>query len=152
MRCAVLGQNGWVVALEDQIQAILGSNIFRWAQSRLPITKTMDDVRFSDFFSVTEDEVYEYVLANGFDGQAVAEGDAASGADDPLCAVPLEDGRWTVYYTERGVRSDEVKVPSHSAARREVVRRLMRSARIDLNHRYRLAHPEESLPPPSEMD
>jgi hypothetical protein len=57
-----------------------------------------------------------------------------------------------VVYTERGVRSDEVKVPSHAAARREEVRRLMTSARIDINHRYRLAHPNESFPAPSEMD
>jgi hypothetical protein len=112
----------------------------------------MDDVRFRDLISVTEDEVYEYVLTNGFPEQVVVEVDAAQGADDRLCSVPLDDGRWVVYYTERGVRSDEVKVPSHEAARREVVRRLMRGARIDLNHRYRLAHPDESLPRPSEMD
>lgn len=112
----------------------------------------MDDVRFRDFFSVTEDEVCDHVLAHGFDDRTVAEGRAARGADDRLCAVPLDDGRWTVYYTERGIRSAEVTVPSQSEARREVVRRLMRSARIDLNHRYRLAHPEESLPLPSEMD
>jgi len=41
---------------------------------------------------------------------------------------------------------------SLAAARREVVRRLMTGARISLKHRYRLAHPEENLPLPGEMD
>jgi hypothetical protein len=137
---------------EEQIQAILDWDTFRWAQSHLPESRTIDDIRFSDLISVTEEDVYEHVLRNGFPDRTVAEGDAARWADDRLCLVPIEDGRWGVYYTERGVRSDEVTLPSHAAARREVVRRLMRGARIDLNSRYRLAHPGEMLPPPSEMN
>jgi hypothetical protein len=58
--------NGWVATAAEQIQAILNWNTFRWAQSHLPEAKTMDDVRFSDLISVTEDDVYEYVLTNGF--------------------------------------------------------------------------------------
>lgn len=137
---------------EEQIQAILDWNTFRWAQSHLPESKTIDDVRFRDLISVTEDDVYAYVLRNGFSDRTVAEGDAARWADERLCLVPLDDGRWAVYYIERGTRSEEVKVSSHAEARREVVRRLMTGARIDLNHRYRLAHPGEKLPPPSDME
>lgn len=137
---------------DEQIRAILDWNTFRWAQAQLPENKSIDDVRFRDLISVTEDDVYDYVLRNGFPDRTVAEGEGARLADDRLCLAPLEDGRWVVYYTERGTRTDEVTVSSHAEARREVVRRLVRSARIDLNHRYRLAHPDEALPPPSEMD
>ena len=147
-----LHHNGAVASRVEQIQAVLSWDTFSWALTHLPESKTIDDVRFSDLISVTEDAIYEYVLAHGFPERAVAEGDAARWADDRLCLVPLDDGRWTVYYTERGIRSDELQVPSHAAARREVVHRLMKSARISLNHRYRLAHPYESLPSPSEMD
>ena len=73
-------------------------------------------------------------------------------ADDHLCIAPKPDGRWSVYYTERGERSDEVVVSSLADARREVIHRLMVSARISLNHRFKLAHPELDLPLPSEMD
>lgn len=51
---------------EEQIQAILDWNTFRWAQSHLPESKTIDDVRFRDLISVTEDDVYAYCCAMGF--------------------------------------------------------------------------------------
>lgn len=111
----------------------------------------MDDVRYLDLISVTEDDVLEHVRRHGFDERVVAERDAARLADDCICMVPEPDGRWRVYYTERGIRSDERVLPSEADARRDVVRSLMRSARLSLNHRYRLAHPDEPLPPPSEM-
>ena len=78
---------------------------------------------------MTEDEVYAYVQANGFPERVVAEREAARFADDQLCIVPLDDRRWSVYYTERGLRSDEVTVSRLAAARCEVVHRLMTSAR-----------------------
>jgi hypothetical protein len=35
------------------------------SRSHLPETTTIDDFRFSDLISVTEEDVYEYVLRNG---------------------------------------------------------------------------------------
>ena len=137
---------------QEQIEAILSWNTFVWAREQLPPGKSMDDFRFRDFISVTEDDVYDFVLSNGFSPRVVAERDETRRADNKLCIAPLEDGRWIVYYTERGQRSEEVKVPSQAAARHEVVRRLMDNARINLNHRYRSAHPEMDLPGPREMD
>ena len=137
---------------EDQIQAILSWNTFRWALVNLPESATIDDVRFRDLIKVSEDDVHNYALQHGFPESVVAERDAARTADDRLCIVPLDDGTWSVYYSERWTRSDPVVVSSLAAARREVVRRLMTGARISLNHRYRLAQPEENLPLPSEMD
>jgi hypothetical protein len=135
----------------EQIEAILSWDIFRWAVGQLPPTVSIDDVRFRDLISVSEQDVFDYVVEHGFSESLVAERDAARFADDRLCMVPMDDGRWSVYYTERGVISDQVTVPSEAAARREIVHRLWTGAKVSLNHRYRLAHPDEDLPPPSEM-
>jgi hypothetical protein len=140
-----------VADAEDQIRAILGPNIFRWAEEQLPPDASIDDFRFSDLVSVTEEDVFAYVQDHGFDPRVVAERDAAKYADDRICLVPEPDGRFRVYYTERGIRSDERVLPSEVAARRWIVHDLIKSARISLNHRYKLAHPDEDLPRPSEM-
>lgn len=140
-----------VLSSAEQIRAILSPSVFRWAVEQLPAGRSIDDVKFSDLISVTEDEIFTYVQENGFDPNTVVERRAASGADDRICLLPEPDGRWRVYYIERGIKSGERVLPSEAEARREVVRDLLRSARIALNHRYRLAHPEEDLPSPSEM-
>lgn len=139
----------WVISADEQIRAILSWNTWHWAVRQLGDGETMDNVRFRDLVSVTEDDVYDYVVVHGFNERAVVErGDA----EDHLCIVPKANGRWTVYYTERGMRSDEIVLASLAEARREVVHRLMVSARIALNHNFKLAHPEMHLPLPSEMD
>jgi hypothetical protein len=138
-----------VLPADQQISAILSWDAWQWAVDHLPEGETIDGVRFRDLISVTEDDVFEFVTTYGFNEGVVVEHDDA---DDHLCIVPAPDGRWSVYYTERGKRSEEVVLPSLAAARREVVHRLMTSARIALNHRFKLAHPEMDLPLPSEME
>jgi hypothetical protein len=138
--------------VEEQLRAILSWDAFKWALVNLPAHTSIDDIRFRDLISVTEEDMYAYVVEHGFPQHVVAERDAARFADDQICIAPLDDARWSVYYTERGRRSGEVITPSFAAARREVVHLLMTSARIALNSRYRLAHPDEDLPLPSEMD
>lgn len=146
---AVDSHTARVIPKDEQIRAILSWDTWRWAVDRLGEGESIDNVRFHDLISVTEDEVYQFVLVHGFNQRAVVErGDA----DDHLCIVPESDGRWAVYYTERGKRSEEVVLSSLADARREVVHRLMQSARTALNHRFKLAHPGTSLPVPSEMD
>lgn len=107
----------------------------------LPAGASIDDVRFDDLISVTEDEVLENVQRRGFDPRVAAERDEARWADDRICLVPEPDGRWRVHYTEHGLRSDEAVLPSEAHARREIVRRLVSAARTSLDHRYRLVHP-----------
>lgn len=60
-----MDHNDTVPRATEQIEAILGWNTFHSAVSHLPQTKTMDDVRFSDFIPVTEDEVHEHVVISG---------------------------------------------------------------------------------------
>jgi hypothetical protein len=121
---------------EDQILAILGPDIFKWAVASLPEGVSIDDVRHRDLISVTERDVSAYVLAHGFDTRVVAE-DAV--VDDRICIV-ASGHLWRVFYTERGVVSDESAFPSKEEARAEVVGRLMRLSRVMLNHRYWHAH------------
>ena len=147
-KAASTPKDSTVRSRDEQIKAILSWNVFRWATGRLRDGETMDTVRFRDLIDVTEDDVYEFVLVNGFDERAVIE---RGSADNHRCIVPEADDRWSVDYTERGKKSEEVVVSSIADARREVVHRLMVSARISLNHRFKHAHPEMSLPKPSEM-
>lgn len=123
----------------EQIAAILGPDIFRWALGRLPPGVSIDDVRHRDLIDVTEEEVLQFAMANGFDPRIVWTDDTPGPVDDRLSVVKHRDG-WRVSYAERGVTSQEMTFTRHVDACREVVRRQMRLARIVLNSRYWHAH------------
>jgi hypothetical protein len=121
---------------DEQIVAILGPDVFKWAVRSLPDGVDIDDVRFRDLISVTEEDLLAHVTSHGFDQRVVAENAVV---DDHICIVQADTG-WRVFYTERGIVSEEAMFGSRDEARHEVVRRLMRLARIMLNHRYWHAH------------
>lgn len=137
----------------EQIQAILSWNTFRWAVNQLQSNETIDEKQYSDFISVTPDEIEDYVKAHGFPDRAVKVVGKGKGifAEDQICIVEVPSG-WEVFYMERGQRSEQALLPSFDEAQREVIRRMIETAKIQLNHRYRHAHPELNLPRPSEMD
>jgi hypothetical protein len=138
---------------DEQIVAILSGQTSGWARAQLAPGQSMDDRRYSDFIRVTPDEIEEYVRGKGFPGTYIVEAPLGhtSAADDQVCIVEQPSG-WEVYYTERGVKSETATFTTHVEARREVIRRMVELAKVTLNHRYRYAHPEPNLPPPSEMD
>jgi hypothetical protein len=142
-----------VLSDREQIDAILGNYPDRWAQAQLKPGETMDDKRYHDLIRVTQDDIYRYVQAHGFPRLTVYEEGSPNAiqGDDQLWIVRSGD-RWEVSYVERGNKNAQSQCDMLEEARREVIRRKMRSARITLNHRYRNAHPELNLPPPDEMD
>jgi hypothetical protein len=97
---------------------------------------SIDDIRYDDLIDVSEDAVFAFVEEHGFDPRVVLEDGVR---DDRTCLVHGPDG-WTVFYTERGQRSEEATSRSRNEARREIVRSQMRLARIMLNNRYWHAH------------
>lgn len=127
-------------------------NAFGWALDHLPEGRSIEDIRFPDLVCVTREDVFEHVLAHGFPERIVAVGDAARWANDSLCIVPLEDGRWSVYYTERGKRYDQITLESYAAAQRQVIGILFDSARTALNHRWWHAHPNQRPPNITDME
>lgn len=135
-----------------QIQAIFAVNTFPWALKQLLPNESIDEKRYSDFITVTAEDLYQSVITQGFPPATVEE--LALGQPgylyDGLRIEATETG-WEVYGIERDQRSDVQSYPSLEAARREVIRRCLVSAKIMLNHRYRLAHPELNLPDPSQM-
>ncbi len=137
----------------EQIQAILSGNTFRWAVNQLQPGETIDEKRYSDFISVTPEEIESYVKEQGFPGRAVKVISKGQGvfAEDQICIVEVASG-WEVFYTERGQRSEQMLLSSFEEACREVIRRRIETAKIELNHRYRNAHPGLNLPYPSQMD
>lgn len=140
---------------EGQIRALLGPDPFRWAVERIggrTLGRTIDDVRYRDLVTASDEQVHDWVDDHGFDPRTVSDGRLA---EDLLCITPGEgpegDPGWAVSYVERGRAERLAWFPTHHEARHDVVDRLLERARILLNHRYRLAHPDEDLPPPSEM-
>lgn len=141
---------------EGQIRALLGPDPFRWAVDRIGgralLGRTIDDVRYHDLITVSDEQVHAWVDDHGFDERTVSDGRLA---EDLLCITRADgpDGRtgWAVSYVERGRAEQLAWFPTRTAARHDVVDRLLERARVLLNHRYRLAHPDEDLPPPSEM-
>lgn len=136
----------------DQIKAILSGVAFHWAIKQLLPGESIDDKRYVDFISVDTGEIYEYVKINGFPMGAVEElrrGEPGYYYD--CIRIEETDHGWQVYGIDRDQRSDIKTFPSLEDARKEVVQRRMISAKIELNHRYRNAHPELNLPNPSQM-
>ena len=140
---------------EEQIKAILSWNTFRWACEQLSDSSEIDQKKYADFISVTAEEICEFVRTNGFDDRAVFVCSTQDRwdnfkSDDHLC-ICEEKGGWIVFYTERGQRSAEARFSTREQAEAEIVRRLIVSAKVSLNHRYKNAHPDLNLPKPSEM-
>ena len=140
----------------EQIRAILDGEVFDWAFQKLKSSETMDEMKYSDFIEVSDGDIERYVTENGFSANTVYEADSLKAcrsheADDHICILAVPGG-WEVFYSERGETRDHVRCTTKVDAQREVLRRLIRGARIALNHRYRAAHPELDLPPPSEME
>ena len=129
----------------EQIQAILRENTSSWAKSQLAPGELLDFYQYSDFIDVTPDEVITHVNARGFDPSRVwTHNDPPSEKDDKIVVEP-EGGKWTVYYSERGNRSDQRTFDTQAEAVRDAVMRLMSSAWSALNHRYWHRH-HPSLP------
>ncbi|MBW3625724.1 MAG: hypothetical protein KY468_20205 [Armatimonadetes bacterium] len=138
---------------EEQIKAILSGDPFRWAVEQLADHETMDEKRYSDFINVTPEEAEEFVKEHGFPEDAVC--DETKGPpfirEDRLCIESLNN-RWDVYYFERGHYNQFTHHTSYEEARREIINRMIQSAKIALNSRFRYAHPELKLPLPDLME
>ena len=136
---------------DEQIRAILGTDVYRWARSQLAPGESLEDKQFCDFISVTEDEVIAYVETHGFDPDLVFESRDPKAwrsvpADDHLCLID-HGGRWEVCYAERGERSQAAEFATRTEAVRNLVRRMMGTAWIGLNAAYRDKHyPGRVLP------
>lgn len=127
----------------EQIQQILRRNTQKWARSLLPPGEDMADYQYSDFISVTPDEVVAYVLANGFDPRGVwTHNDPPHEQDDKLVVEP-QDGKWVCYYIERDNHSDERTWDTQEEAVRDAVMRLMKAAWTTLNLQYLHRHHPE---------
>lgn len=138
---------------QEQIEVILSMDTFDWAVKQLSIGESIGNHRYTDFISITPEDIENYVKEHGFSEKVVCiffKGQVVT-ADDRICIVETPS-TWEVFYTERGHRSEEVSLKSFDEAQQEVIRRLITSAKISLNHRYKNAHPEIHLPLSSEMD
>lgn len=78
---------------------------------------TIDYARFRDLISVTEDDVYEYVVATAF--QDGVDDDAEGRGPMTGCAsCHTTMARWPVYNTKRGVHRPRSRwhiAPTHDA-------------------------------------
>lgn len=74
---------------QEQIEAILSMSTFNWAVKQLSFGKSIDNHRYSDFISVTPDDIENYVKEHGFSKKVVRiffKGQVVT-ADDRICIV-----------------------------------------------------------------
>ncbi|AKT38171.1 hypothetical protein [Chondromyces crocatus] len=127
----------------EQIQAILSNRPGHWARSLLAPGAQMADVQYTDFISVTPDEVVAHVLTHGFDPRGVWTPNDPPGQRDDKHALEPKGAQWITSFTERGSRFDEHTFDRYEDAVRYLVLRLVRSAWTLLNHAYwHRHHPE----------
>jgi hypothetical protein len=120
----------------EQIAELLGGNTVNWAVSQFPADPKLADHQYSDFISVTPDEVVAHVLEHGFDVRAVwTPGHPRPERDDRLVVEP-KGAEWACFYTERGSRSRERTYPDKEGAVRDAVMRLLDRAWTSLNSAY----------------
>ena len=131
---------------EEQIQAILSGNTFQWACNQINSVKKMDHKKYDDFISVTEQEIEEYVISNGFGDSVVYENDGTEAwsiydAHDRIC-ISQENKQWLVFRMGWEGRLEISMFLEKGDAIREVIKRLINLAKISLNNRYQNAHSE----------
>lgn len=131
------------VPRDIQIQAVLSTATTEVLSPYLPPGVSRADVPPGELISVSIDEVAQYVSVHGFPSAVVHDSsrDDASQCDSVQRIVEDTSG-WTVTYFERGRSFDAKRYASRSAAVREVVRRLLRGALLELGVLYKRAHPE----------
>lgn len=83
------------VSKADQIKAILASGnggADGWSEKHIGIPSANTfGVRYADVFNVTEQEVYDYVMQNGWDERVVANADWPLPSGDEYDAAPYFD-------------------------------------------------------------
>jgi len=131
---------------EEQIQVILSGNTFQWASNQINSVKKIDHKKYDDFISVTEQEIEEYVISNGFGDSAVYENDGTEAwsiydAHDRIC-IAQENEQWLVLHMGWEERLEISMSLEKGDAIREVIKRLINMAKISLNNRYQNAHSE----------
>lgn len=137
----------------DQIKLILSERTHELVSALPDPNEMINHLKFSDFISVTIPDLIKYVQEHGFPNRNVAEqGSIHAFHGDNQLRIEQRGGNWVLFYAERGEETDLEKFQTIQEARNACIKRLYRSAKITLNHRYILAHPEISLTSPEDMD
>ncbi|MCJ8331111.1 MAG: hypothetical protein HRT89_16390 [Lentisphaeria bacterium] len=132
--------------IELQLDALLlkDMNLFRWAHDYLgtkgPETSErpspLEKLKFSDFITVSEDQILDEVRRRGLDSLVdhfAKEGEGTS--------IFQHGDLWVYSYTERGHSGILATAKSREEIEYEFVQKLILSAEVILNHRYKGAHP-----------
>jgi len=136
---------------KEQILALIGENPSIWASKQFNPTDSFKNKKYSDFFNITEEDVRLFIRENkGIPITHPYCGIAYSNRDNSQCILE-ENGEWKVVWSERGRLYDITHHKTKEEAEMEVMRRIIKSTKIELNHRYWHAHRELHLPDPDEM-
>ncbi len=111
----------------EQIQIILEGRAFRVAQERLRVPSP-GPADYAKLFTVSRRDIQAHVHANGLPTRAYF---SRPGAADGNYLIE-EDGRYTVYYQERGCRFDEFRYDDRKDAELVLVGMLLGPSGIGL--------------------
>ncbi len=130
-----------------QIGAILSGDAIPLIAAQADGEKLINEFKFSQIVTVTEDEIYAHVRAHGFPAHTVSAGQA----EERYC-IREDHGQWRAFYFSHGQRLHEKICATREAAERATLRELLLSAKIEINSAYKASHPGEKLPRPSEIE
>ncbi|MET3574127.1 hypothetical protein ACFFIY_01150 [Bhargavaea ullalensis] len=112
-----------MVDKETQIKVLLYGDALRFACETLGV-KDMTKHRYSDVFSVTEDEVFEYTKVHGIPhSEQTGKHSLAEGFH-----YFKEDDKWVTFFRERGLVFSEKSFDNDNLGKRYVVRTLLQLA------------------------
>lgn len=129
---------------QEQLESLLTGRALAMAQKYIGSNQTLEDFRFVDMISIQEEELYRFAESKKFN--FVSFSVPRDGWN-----ISQEENGAKLFFKERGDVVECHKCDNISDAKKMLIHMIWTAAKIQLNHRYKTAHPELNLPRPSEM-
>lgn len=104
----------------EQINVLLSGDPYEYACKQLNV-KDMSSNQYSEVFTVSLNDVIQYVLENGF-----PPNDSNNRSSDEGFHYYEDDGVWHTYFTERGMTFDERIIDDYDDGIAYIVEMLLR--------------------------
>jgi hypothetical protein len=135
-------------SINEQAEAILSGRVNEWL-SKFCLGCDKSNMHFGDFMTISEDQVANYALQNGFKKDVVYD-DSKSGPPlaETYYVIESRLSLWETYIQDRANQNDKKVFRTYEEAVRDVAGRLYLGSVIDLTAKYRDKHFPRLFPIP----